>query len=107
VIKRRREAPVPVTNPSGVPQQRIVVSAPMSFAGSAKRIWPMTYARSGWEQAAMTALYEPDRSGVDGDLRHLSFGPLLIPYRLIRRGQRKRTRDEGLAQNALFSAAPG
>jgi hypothetical protein len=28
--------------------------APMSFAGSAKRIWPMTYARSGWEQAAMT-----------------------------------------------------
>jgi hypothetical protein len=81
----------------------------MSFAGSAKRIWPMTYTRTGWEQAAMTILAMSliGLAWMAIFAWYLSFGPLLIPYRLIRRGQRKRAHDSAASQNALGPVAAG
>jgi Flp pilus assembly protein TadB len=73
----------------------VVVSAPMSFAGSAQRSWKLTRDRSGWVKPLVVA----------GVLLlillwwslvlvwYVVFGILLVPYRLIRRGGRKRKRS--------------
>jgi hypothetical protein len=100
---------MPVAVPPEAHEQRIVVSAPMSFAGSAQRIWPMTYARSGWEQGAMTflAMSLIALAWMVILAWYLSFGPLLIPYRLVRRSQRKRNRDAAESRNVLSVQAIG
>jgi len=77
--------------------ERVIVSAPMSFAGSARRIWRLTEVGPRWLKwvawvwvaatlvaAAWTAIAA----------WYLAFGLFLVPFRLVRRGARKRKRDE-------------
>ncbi len=69
----------------------VVVSAPASFAGSSQRIWRITRNHSGWPAAGFVTL------AIVAVLLawtlvlswYLVFGLLLVPYRLVRRGQRK------------------
>lgn len=74
----------------------VVVSAPMSFAGSAQRIWKIT--RSSDHPAAKVILYSLAVTGVVVAwvvvaCWYVIFSILLIPFRLIRRGSRKRKRE--------------
>ena len=88
--------------------EQIVVSAPMSFAGSAERIWKLTKVRD--ETAYRIAL------GVCATtliamawtfvvLWYVTFGLLLVPYRLVRRGQRKRKREAAMHRELLAAVA--
>jgi carbon starvation protein CstA len=74
----------------------VIISAPMSFAGSAQRIWRLT--RLSNNTPATIAL------GVAAVLLialawlivpawYVIWGLFLVPYRLLRRGARKRKRD--------------
>jgi Flp pilus assembly protein TadB len=92
------------------PRERVVVSAPMSFSGSAQRIWKITYTRHWWTRplpallavalitvawAAVLCWYVV----VFG-----LFGLFAIPFRLIRRGQRQRERQAARLQRQLIEA---
>lgn len=77
--------------------KRAVIAAPMSFAGSAERAWMLTGRPhgTGWNMVGRSAAYV----GVVLLIAvwwaviacwYLAFGVLLVPYRLVRRGQRKR-----------------
>lgn len=76
--------------------ERVVIQAPMSFTGSAKRIWKMTGVRNVVVKALLgllaVALILVAWIGVA--CWYLVFGVLLVPFRLLRRGSRKRKRDE-------------
>jgi hypothetical protein len=69
----------------------VVVSAPMSFAGSAQRIWRLQRYHDGWAKAGLTALalLLITVAWVLVLNWYVLFGLALVPYRLIRRGQRK------------------
>ena len=69
----------------------VVVSAPASFAGSAQRIWRITRDRAGWPAAGFTtlALVLILLAWTLVLSWYLLWGVFLVPYRLIRRGQRK------------------
>jgi hypothetical protein len=84
--------------PARLASEDVVVAAPMSFAGSAERLWKIT--RSAPANAFTSA-------AVHGGVLlliavawavvlcwYLFFGLWLVPYRLIRRGQRKRRRED-------------
>jgi hypothetical protein len=73
--------------------EKVVVAAPLSFAGSAGRIWPLTMKSDiGWQKALLVvaALLLITAAWIMVLAWYLTFGLLLVPYRLIRRGQRKR-----------------
>ena len=83
-------------NAAKMASEKVVVAAPMSFAGSAGRIWKLVGMSEN--PAARAAL------GVLGVLLiasawtvvaawYLTFGLLLVPYRMVRRGQRQRKRQ--------------
>lgn len=95
--------------PDHLPSQRqplaseeVVVSAPMSFAGSAVRLWKLAaYPAGGGGRAAVRGLVViPLVVFVICTVWmfvlgwYCVFGVLLVPYRLIRRGARKRKREE-------------
>jgi hypothetical protein len=88
-----------------VPSGRMVVAAPMSFAGSSQRIWKITArGRSGWATARLVTVALLAVLVVWSAVLcwYLVFGLLLVPYRIVRRGQRKqrlaqRRHDEMLA----------
>jgi Flp pilus assembly protein TadB len=73
--------------------ERVIVSAPMSFAGSARRAWrlvteaPNTAAR--WAIGVGVVLVVIPLWWVAVLCWYGLFGILVIPYRLIRRGQRR------------------
>jgi uncharacterized membrane-anchored protein len=76
-----------------LPSQRVVVAAPLSFAGSAGRIWPMARGHSsGWVTAAAVtgALLLILLAWAFVLCWYAIWGIWLIPYRIVRRGQRKR-----------------
>jgi hypothetical protein len=91
------EPPEPLTDAFRVataPQlesERVIVAAPMSFAGSAQRIWRMTGQSAGWAKAALgtLAVFIILLAWMLVLCWYLFFGLLLVPYRIIRRGQRK------------------
>lgn len=99
----------PATAPAPVPEQRsshvnvsklasekVVVAAPLSFAGSAARIWKLTGitsqapARVGLGVLAILLILV---AWVIVLAWYLVWGIFLVPYRLIRRGSRKRKRE--------------
>lgn len=105
--------PVPVQAPPVTPAPRlaseeIVVSAPLSFHGSAARIWrPLSrnaaatengWATFGWYLLAYTLIA---LAWVGVLCWYLIFGLLVVPYRLIRRGQRKRKLEEARHRELL------
>ena len=71
--------------------ERVVLSAPLSYAGSAQRIWKFTDQENSTIRVvlavAAVALILFAWSFVT--VWYLTFGLLLVPYRLIRRGNRK------------------
>lgn len=83
-------------NAAKLESEKVVVAAPVSFAGSAARIWKLTgmsaqpAARVALACAAVL-LIACAWTLVLG--WYVTFGLFLVPYRLIRRGQRKRRRD--------------
>jgi hypothetical protein len=74
----------------------IVIAAPLSFVGSAQRIWRLTDRRRPLVKAAMTVasliLIVVAWAVVLG--WYLIVGFLVIPYRMVRREERRRQRDE-------------
>ena len=93
----------PANDRTPLPSERVIVAAPMSFAGSAQRIWLLIqYGPAGGGLGAgalMLLLY----AGVILAIAmawmivlcwYCMFGLLVVPYRIIRRGQRKRKREE-------------
>ncbi len=76
--------------------EKIVVAAPLSFAGSAARIWKLSRMRSDpGPQAALTILAVLLIAVAWSFVLvwYATWGILLVPYRLIRRGSRNRKRD--------------
>lgn len=74
----------------------IAVSAPMSYTGSAKRIFKLTHIDNAllkWPLLVPIALILTLTAWVFVTLWYLIFGILVIPYRLLRRSQHKAKRD--------------
>jgi len=69
----------------------IVVSAPLSFTGSAQRIWRITRDHAGWAYAGLVTLAVLAITITWAFVLcwYALWGIWLIPYRLVRRGQRK------------------
>jgi uncharacterized membrane-anchored protein len=89
--------------------ERVVVAAPLSYAGSAGRIWNLTRISDvGWQKALLVglALVLVATAWLVVTAWYLFFGLLLVPYRLIRRGSRKRKR-QGLQHREMIAAVQG
>jgi len=75
----------------------VVVQAPMSYRGSAGRLWrPVRHASSAGAKVALGALMAALVAVVWVLVTawYCVFGLLVVPYRLVRRGQRRRRREE-------------
>jgi len=90
---------------SRLKSEQVVVSAPMSFHGSAARIWKITESQEAAKKVLLTlvalALIFFVWSCVL--IWYLIFGIFLIPYRLLRRGQRQR-KVENLRHREMMEA---
>lgn len=88
---------------SHLPSEKVIVSSPMSFDGSARRIWKITKQENQLLSTALMCLSVIVISFVwlAIILWYILFGIFLIPYRLIRRGQRKEKRDRLRHQEIL------
>lgn len=94
-----------VSVPAKLASERVVVSAPMSFSGSAKRIWAKLV-RGPWALAALLGILAVTLIAAVWVIVlgwYLLFGLLLTPYRLLRRGSRKRKR-QALQHRELLDA---
>lgn len=95
-----------LANPSKMASEKVVIAAPLSFAGSAARIWKLVglsahpAARVGLALCAVTFI---GLAWMFVACWYLLFGIFLVPYRLIRRGQRKRKR-QALQHREMISA---
>jgi hypothetical protein len=88
--------------------ENVVIQAPMSFAGSAGRVWKLTRVGNPalrWALAIPAALMLLVFAWFLVAGWYLLFGLLLVPYRLVRRGSRKRKRDALRHRELLESAA--
>jgi hypothetical protein len=76
--------------------ERVVAAAPMSFTGSAQRIWHITQGRAGWPAAGFGALAVLAITVMWAVILvwYTIFGLWLVPFRIMRRGQRKQLRAE-------------
>ena len=75
--------------------EQVVVSAPLSFAGSAKRIWKITDQENVAIKYALAivALSLIVFAWMFVAMWYCVFGILLVPFRLLRRGSRKDKRQ--------------
>jgi hypothetical protein len=72
--------------------EQVVVSAPLSFAGSAQRIWKLTDQETDalkYGMMALAVLVLIPAAWIVVAFWYCTFGLLLVPYRMIRRGNRK------------------
>jgi len=72
--------------------EQVVVSAPLSFAGSAQRIWKLTDQDTDalkYGMMALAVLVLIPAAWIVVSFWYCTFGLLLVPYRMIRRGNRK------------------
>lgn len=95
--------------PARLASEDVIINAPLSYAGSAQRIWRIRRrAAEGWKAVAMTLL------AVSLILLawtfvtswYLVWGLWLVPYRLLRRGARKR-KAEALRHRELLGTIQG
>ncbi len=96
-------------SPARLASEEVIISAPMSYAGSAQRIIRLRRrADGGWELAAVTSLVVMlvVMAWMFITVWYLMWGLLLVPYRLMRRGQRKR-KVESLRHRELLGALQG
>ncbi len=96
VKNTERPGYLPVLTPgerAGRPaSERMVISSPMSFAGSAQRLWKMTEGHDkDWQTAAMAALAVSCITMAWSVIVcwYAIFWIWLVPFRLLRRGDRK------------------
>ncbi|HEY1524333.1 MAG TPA: DUF1707 domain-containing protein [Solirubrobacteraceae bacterium] len=92
--------------PARLASEDVIISAPMSYVGSAQRIMRIgRRARGESELAALTtaAVVAVAVAWVFVTVWYLMWGLLLIPYRLHRRGARKR-KAESLRHRELLAA---
>jgi hypothetical protein len=98
------EAPPPPVTAQRVPGQgaskleseKVVVSAPLSFAGSAERIWKLVGVSNQTAVRILLGVAAVVLIGIAWCAVlcwYVFWGLWLVPYRLIRRGQRKRKRE--------------
>ena len=92
--------------PARLPSEDVIVSAPMSYAGSAQRI--MRIRRLAQNESALAALTAAAVvlvavAWLFVTVWYLIWGFWLIPYRLLRRGDRKR-KAEALRHRELLAA---
>jgi Domain of unknown function (DUF1707) len=95
--------------PARLASEDVIISAPMSYAGSAQRIIRLRRrADGGRKLAAMTALaiFLILIVWVLVTVWYLMWGLLLVPYRLLRRGARKR-KVEALRHRELMGTIQG
>jgi hypothetical protein len=95
--------------PARLPSEDVIISAPMSYTGSAQRIWRLRRrARSDEALAALTALTVLLIVIVWALVTawYATWGLLLVPYRVVRRGARKR-RVEAMRHRELLGAIQG
>ncbi len=104
------DAPVVRGERGRLASEEIVVSAPMSFHGSAKRIWKLTRLTPDNGPAtfglAVLAILLIPCAWACVLTWYVVFGIFLIPYRLIRRGDRTRKRND-LRHREMLAAARG
>jgi hypothetical protein len=85
--------------------ERVIINAPMSFAGAAQRALRLRGSRTGvarWAIFAVVALIVIPAWWALVVVWYITFGLLLVPYRLLRRGARKR-KSEALRHRELLS----
>ena len=86
--------------------ERVIINAPMSFAGAAQRSWRIGEHATGTPRWAVVAfIIVPIALVWWGAVLvwYLTFGLLLVPYRILRRGARKRN-AEALRHREMLSA---
>lgn len=84
--------------------ERVVVQAPMSFVGSARRIWMVTQRNDGWTAPlTLVALVVIPLVWTVIVGWYVVFGFFVVPWRLLRRGQRKR-RQQALRHSEVINA---
>jgi hypothetical protein len=98
-----RPAGVPSIGPAPrLESERVVLAAPLSFQGSAIRIWRgVAEGRNGWMGALGVLAIVFAWAGILA--WYTVFGLLLVPYRLMRRTQRTGRRN-ALRHQELLSA---
>lgn len=93
---------------SKVKSVNVVISAPMSFTGSAQRIFKITAVDNQlikWLLLVPIAILLTLTAWSFVLIWYIIFGIWLIPYRLIRRSQRKAKRDRLRHQELLEAVA--
>jgi hypothetical protein len=84
--------------PARLDSEEVVLAAPMSFTGSAQRLWKLTRSvpANAWASVAVYAgvILLIGVAWMFVLCWYGFFGLLLVPYRLIRHGQRKRRRED-------------
>lgn len=77
-----------------LPSEQVILSAPMSFAGSTRRLWrswhPRSLAARGWKRAGIRTLFVTLLVLWWAAIVcwYSIFGLFVVPYRIIRRVQR-------------------
>lgn len=95
--------------PAPLASEEVIISAPMSYTGSAQRIMRLRRrANSGGSVAAITTavIVLIVFAWVMITVWYLTWGLLLVPYRLVRRGARKR-KVEALRHRELLGTIQG
>ena len=95
--------------PARLASEDVIISAPMSYTGSAQRIMRLRRrANSGGSVAAITTAVAIliVFAWVMVTVWYLTWGLLLVPYRLVRRGARKR-KVEALRHRELLGTIQG
>ncbi len=92
--------------PTRLASEDVIISAPMSYSGSAKRIMRLrrrvqNESALAWATAACVVLVA--MAWLFVTVWYLTWGVFLTPYRLIRRGERKR-KAEALRHRELLAA---
>ncbi|MGH7721490.1 MAG: hypothetical protein ACRENL_01475 [Candidatus Dormibacteria bacterium] len=82
----------------------VIIQAPMSYAGSGKRIWRLTQRGA---PLIILAVILIGLAWTVVTVWYLTFGLLLVPYRLVRRGGRKEKRDKLRHQELLAAGREG
>src|SRR5690349_4284649 len=93
-----------VQAPTRLASEDVIINAPLSYAGSAQRIWRMRRrAVEGWQAVAVTplAIVLILLAWAFVTSWYLVWGLWLVPYRLLRRGARKR-KAEALRHRELL-----
>lgn len=94
-------------NADRLASESVVLQAPASYRGSARRLWALTRPGRPWAALLTVPLVLALVLGAWGlvTVWYLLFGLFLAPFRLVRRGSRKRRREELRHREVLEAAA--